>query len=302
MGVSIACYRVNSGELWGRCNVISKYKYAIWNRRFYAVGSFEIALSDDCGIKPNDIVRMDNLSGIVMKTDTSAEGTVIYGYDLKGLAARRMTTEKIVTAGANVEEEFISLAITLLNTDKKKIEGMKIAAAKGIAANFSEETQISAQRLSDVFEAYGTKYGVGWDIVWQPISRTKNEMLFTCLSPTKRRDMSVSTDNRNITRPHRITDIYDACNSTAENKNTEASGTELYEGTQITSPTDCITGEATAQSSEFSLGDIVTVRVLSTEAELQVTQMQYIYEQNRHIIVPTFGESKKNIIKKLMGG
>lgn len=302
MSASIACYRLNSGELWGRYNVISKYKYAIWNRRFYAVGSFEIALSDDCGIKPNDIVRMDNLSGIVMKTDVSSEGTVIYGYDLKGIAARRMTTEKIIAAGMSVEEEFINLATEHLNTDKKKIEGMKIAAAKGITAKFSEETQTSAQRLSDFFEVYGAKYGVGWDILWQPTSRTKNEMLFTCSLPTKRSDISVLTDNRNITKPHRITDIYDACNSTAENNNAEASGMELYEGTQITSPTDCVTGEATEQSKELSLGDIVTVRVFSTEAQLQVTQMQYIYEPNRHIVVPTFGESKKSIIKKLTGG
>lgn len=297
----IAVYRLTPGGQWGRINIIPKFKYAIWNRRFYEIGSFEISLPNDVGIKENDVIRMDGLSGIVMKTDRSLSGTVLYGYDLKGLTKRRMLSSQTAAKDTSVETQFKTWA-SCLTTGVKKIPGVEIETSKGITKTFSEDTAIGNERFSYTLENLAAEYNIGWDIEWKGISRTENKMIFTCSEPKERTDITISLNRRNIKEPHHITDIYDLCNATAEKQNEENTGLNRYEGDEITPSADYVTGEATETCAALNLGDIVTVETLGVTAQQQVTELQYIYEPNRRVIIPTYGENKKNIIKKLTGG
>ena len=80
------------------------------------------------------------------------------------------------------------------------------------------------------------------------------------------------------------------------------SGIRRREGTEIMKESDYITGTATPSANDYLLGDFVTIEDFGEKARIQITEIQYVYEPNNIIVVPSFGEVKQNIIKKLLKG
>ena len=285
----IGCYRLNNGK-WERFDVISKAESIIWTRRFYEVGSFQLATKNNI-FRKYDIVSHEGKSGIVMKAHETWQGCNVYGYDLKGVASFRKMSEQTISVGANVESTLRTWITTYLLTGERAIEGLSLEASQGMTQTFTEELVISeGTKLSDVLEEQCKKYGIGWDITFN-----KGSLTYSFIKPKDNLDIVFSRKHRTLEGAERIIDAYDEVNN-------NGSGIFRREGDAITEASDYIMGTATPKAVGYSLGDNVKVEEFGMLANQHITEMQYVYEPNNIIVVPSFGEVKKNIIKKLMKG
>ena len=285
----IGCYRLNSGK-WERFDVISKAESMIWTRRFYEVGSFQMTIKSNVFNK-YDLVAHEGKCGIVMRIQETWQGCNVYGYDLKGVAHFRKMSEQTITAGTNVESTLRTWVTTCLLTGERAIEGLSLGASQGMTQTFTEELVISeGAKLSDVLEEQCKKYGIGWDITFN-----KGVLTFSFIKPKDNPDIVFSRKRRTLEEAERIIDAYDEVNNSG-------SGIFRREGDTVTEASDYITGTATPKAVGYLLGDNVKVEEFGMLANQQITEMQYVYEPNNIIVVPSFGEVKKNIIKKLMKG
>ena len=285
----IGCYRLNNGK-WERFDVISKTESTIWTKRFYEVGSFQMTIKNNI-FKKYDLISHDGKCGIVMRVQETWQGCNVYGYDLKGIAHFRTMKEQTISAGTNVETTLREWVTTCLLTGERAIEGLILEEPQEMTKTFSEELTISeGAKLSDVLEEQCKKYGIGWDITFN-----KGVLTFSFIEPRDNPDIVFSRKHRTLEGAERILDAYDEVNN---------SGTGIFrrEGDTITEASDYITGTATPKAVGYLLGDNVKVEEFGLAASQQVTEMQFVYEPNNIIVVPSFGEVKKNIIKKLMKG
>lgn len=285
----IGCYRLNNGK-WERFDVISKAGSMIWTRRFYEVGSFQMTIKSNV-FQEYDLVSHEGKCGVVMKAHETWQGCNVYGYDLKGVAHFRKMSEQTITAGINVESTLRTWITTYLLTGERAIEGLSLGASQGMTQTFTEELVISeGAKLSDVLEEQCKKYGIGWDITFD-----KGVLTFAFIKPKDNLDIVFSRKRRTLEEAEHIIDAYDEVNNSGK-------GIFRREGDTITEASDYITGTATPKAVGYSLGDNVKVEEFGVVASQQITEMQYVYEPNNIIVVPSFGEVKKNIIKKLMKG
>lgn len=241
--------------------------------------------------KKYDLVAHDGKYGIVMRIQETWQGCNVYGYDLKGIAHFRTMKEQTISAGTNVETVLREWVTTCLLTGDRAIEGLVLEEPRGTTKTFSEELTISeGAKLSDVLEEQCKKHGIGWDITFD-----KGVLTFSFLEPKENPDIVFSRKHRTLEGAERILDVYDEVNN---------SGTGIFrrEGDAITEASDYITGTATPKAVGYLLGDNVKVEEFGLVATQQITEMQFVYEPNNIIVVPSFGEVKKNIIKKLMKG
>ncbi len=285
----IGCYRLNNGK-WERFDMISKIGSIIWTKRFHEVGSFQLSIKNNI-FQEYDIISHEGRCGIVMKGQEAWQGCNIYGYDLKGIANFRKMSEQTITAGSNVETILRKWVTTYLLTGERAIEGLVLEESKGMTKTFSEELTISeGAKLSDVLGEQCKKHNIGWDITF-----SKGVLTFSFIEPRDNPDIVFSRKHKTLENAERIFDVYDEVNNTG-------SGIFRREGDEITEASDYITGTATPKAVGYILGDNVKVEEFSSVASQQITEIQYVYEPNNIIVVPSFGEVKKNIIKKLMKG
>lgn len=285
----IGCYRLNDGK-WERFDVISKANSVIWTRRFYEVGSFQMTIKKNI-FKKYDLVAHEGKYGIVMRIQETWQGCNVYGYDLQGVAHFRKMSEQTISAGTNVETVLRGWITTYLLTEERAIEGLVLEESQGMTQTFTEELVISeGAKLSDVLEEQCKKHGIGWDITFN-----KGVLTFSFIKPKDNPDIVFSRKRRTLEGAERIIDAYDEVNNSG-------SGIFRREGDTVTEASDYVTGTATPKAVGYILGDNVKVEEFGLVATQQITEMQYVYEPNNIIVVPSFGEVKKNIIKKLMKG
>lgn len=283
----IGCYRLNNG-VWERFDVISKAMSVIWTKRFYSVGSVQISCRSS-SLNAYDIITHEGKSGIIMRPHKKDGEYVAYGYDLKGIASFRKMTEETIAEGTSVEKTLRGWVTTYLLTGDRAIEGLSLASQVGFDYTFEEEITITeGTTLSDALETYCTKFEIGWDITFD-----KGALTFSFISPRENKDVVFSRKNRTLENPEHIIDAYDEVNN---------SGTGIFrrEGEVNEPAKDYVTGTATPKAVGYLLGDKVSVQEFGITGELQITEIQYVYEPNNIITVPSFGEVKQNIIKRLL--
>lgn len=287
----VGCYRLNDERLWERFDVLPKVQSIIWTKRFFGLGSFQVTCKSH-SLKEYDIVSHDGKSGIVMRlADSTQEGTSVYGYDLKGIAYFRTMEEETIKAGKNVEEIFRNWVTKYLLIGERAIEGLTLDESLKSEAVFEEDLEIMAGiRLSDILEEQGKKYNIGWDVTFD-----KGKLLFSFLKPRENTEIVFSRKSKTLEMAERVIDVYDEVNNSG-------SGIRRREGEELVEASDYITGTATPKATGYLLGDNVSVEEFGETATHQISEIQYVYEPNNIIVVPSFGEVKKNIIKKLMKG
>lgn len=287
----LGCYRLNDTGEWERFDVIPKVQSIIWTKRFFGLGSFQLTCNKH-SMKEYDIISHEGNSGIVMRgVQNTRDGKSVYGYDLKGIAYFRKMDTETISAGTNVEKTLRKWVTTYLLTGDRAIEGLSLDASLGNEAVFKEELTIEeGKKLSDVLEEQGKLYNIGWDVTFD-----KGKLLFSFLNSRENKETVFSRKNKTLEFAERVTDVYDEVNNSGK-------GIRRREGDTITEGSDYITGTATHKAVGYILGDMVSVDEFGEIASHQITEMQYVYEPNNIIVVPSFGEVKKNIIKKLMEG
>lgn len=286
----IGCYRLNGG-IWERYNVISRAQSTIWNKRFYEVGSFQIRLQST-DVQVYDIITHGENAGVVLKVKKTYEYQEIYGYDLKGLTSFRVAEAETLSADSNAEEKFKAWVKTCLKTGDRTIEGLTITPVHQyenmIPAGELEECKLS-KRLEEISKAVS----LGWDITFDS---SQKKLVFDCYAPQRKTELVFSKKYKNIQSAEYIVDAYDTVDSSL-------TGIERREGSEDKATSEYMTAEANERlvyGIDYKLGDIVTVEEFGQSAELQITELEFVYEQNKTIITPTFGEAKQNIIKKLI--
>ncbi len=287
----IGCYRLNDTGEWERFDVIPKIQSIIWTKRFFGLGSFQMTCNKH-SMKEYDIISHEGNAGIVMRgVQNTRDGKSIYGYDLKGIAYFRKMNAETISAGKNVEKTLRQWVTTYLLTGDRAIEGLSLDAPLGNESVFKEELTIEeGTKLSEVLETQGKLYNIGWDVTFD-----KGKLLFSFLNSRENNETVFSRKNKTLEFAERVTDVYDEVNNSGK-------GIRRREGDTITEGSDYITGTATHKAVGYIIGDMVSVDEFGEIASHQITEMQYVYEPNNIIVVPSFGEVKKNIIKKLMEG
>lgn len=254
------------------------------------MGSFQLTIKKNV-FQKYDLVVHEDKCGIVMRIQETEQNCNVYGYDLKGIATFRKMSEYTFSAGANVESTFRTLITTYLLTGERAIEGLVLESSTGMTKTFPEEIAISeGARLSDVLEEQCKKYGIGWDITFR-----QGVLIFSFINPKDNPNIVFSKKYRTLEDATHIIDAYDEVNNSG-------SGIFRREGDVVVEASDYITGTGTPKAVGYSLGDNVNIEEFGFVANQQITEMQYVYEPNNTIIIPSFGDVKKNIIKKLMKG
>jgi hypothetical protein len=287
----IGCYRLNDGE-WKRFDIIVKTPSIIWTRRFFEHGSFQLQVKNN-PLQPYDIIVQGENAGIVLKVETVSGVINVYGYDLKGIASFRKFSAETV-AETQAETKIKEWATNYLATGKKAVEALSVAPEKGI------ETMLPAADLADVNFAdllaeQCKAVDLGWDITFQ-----NGQLVFDLYEPRDKTDNIFSRRHRTLEDTQRIIDHYDEVNVTADEG--DVSGIRRREGNELSAASDFMTGVSKPNVGDVRLGDYVTVEDFGVAAKLQITELKYVYEPNNVIVVPSFGEVKKNIIKKLLKG
>lgn len=287
----IGCYRLTDGE-WKRFDIIAKTPSMIWTRRFFEEGSFQLQTKKNV-LKEYDIIVQGNNAGIVLRTAEISGIVNVYGYDLKGIARfRKFSAETIGEVSA--ETKIKTWATTYLATGKRTIEGLTVAESKGVSS-LLPAAEIADGNFADILAAQSKAADLGWDI-----SFNSGKLVFDVIEPREKTEIVFSRKRRNLEEAERIVDYYDVVNATTENDSVR--GIRRREGDEFVNPSNYITGTSNANAKDYKLGDYVTVEEYGVSARLQITQIQYVYEPNNIIVVPSFGEVKQNIIKKLMKG
>ena len=285
----VSFYRLTGG-IWTKYDVIAKPKSVIWDKRFYSVGSFQIR-TDRAPCELYDIVTYGDNSGIVLRIKQNYEYTEIYGYDLKGIAKFRQYPGQTLTSDTNAETLMRGWVQNYLMTGDKAVEGLTLSAAHGYEPKIPQG-EIEKGTLSDVLEEQGKNCAIGWDIKFDFIQKN---MSFDFILSNNNPTAVFSREHKNIESAERIRDAYDEVNS--------LTGIRLREGDTENPASDYITAEANGHihpGTDYSLGDIVTVKEFGESGQLQVTELKYVYETNKILVIPTFGEAKDNIIKKIV--
>ncbi len=293
----IHCYRLKDGS-WAKFDIIARYQSIIWTRRFTDVGSFQLTLPD-CPLVPNDIiVHGRGCAGFVMKVEKTSGKTTVYGYDLKGFAAFRMLdeTDFEIAKGASVSDTVKGLATKYLATGKRAIEGLTVEE-NSLTEKFEEAISLSSCKISEAVSKCCIAAKLGWDIVWE-----NGAPVFRLLKPESRSHLIFSRRRKNLDEASYVIDEYDAIN-TAAGEESDYCGILRREGAAVSEKKEYVKASSDSADiwGECALGDFITVSEYGFNAVVQITEVKTVYEPNRTITVPTFGESGQNLIKKLLG-
>ena len=294
--------------------VCTRCKSIIWTKLFYDVGNFEMTEPAEIP-EIGDIVVHGNHCGIVCRIFESNQGVKVYGYDLKGLLNFRYITT-YSTEEELVEKIIKDIAIETLQTGKRKIEGLEVETAnENITDKVSEAYIVEKIKAADAIKNISGTYEIGWDITFQ-----EDKLLF---STKKGVDLSkqivFSKKFRNVEKVEYDKSIFDSANTVYEGDNVHFedeepvginrrecgltdSNSTIEEFLKSRKPAETIKGTANEKmiyGKDYNIGDYVTVMHNNISTMKQITKVEFVYETCNSKIIPTLGEIKENILKKI---
>lgn len=310
----IKYYDNNYKEKFSCKQVCTRCKSIIWTKLFYDVGNFEMtepAEVPDIG----DIVVHGPHCGIVCRIFEPNQSVKVYGYDLKGLLNFRYLTT-YATEEKLAEKIIKDIAVQTLCTDKRKIKGLEIEAVnENITDEISEKCAVKNIKAADLIKNLGSTYEIGWDVTF-----SEDNLVFITRKGTDISQQIVfSKKFRNVEKVEYENSIFDSANVVYRENNshfedeepeginrrecgfTDSNGT-IEEFLNSKKPTETIKGTANEKmiyAKDYNIGDYVTVMHNNISTVKQITKVEFVYENCNSKIIPTFGEIKENILKKI---
>lgn len=300
-------------------HIITKAVSAIWTKKFYDSGSFQLSLTKNC-LQPNDIILHGGNSGIVMKTEETLSGCTIYGYALKGITQFRHIYQPKTYSG-NAEEIIKLIAKDTLQTGKRAIEGLVIAE-NHLELSETKELTCDNVNVADKLKQFSLEEGIGFDITF-----SEDGLLFdVCTGRDMRDTITFSRNFRNVDDLTYTTDNYNTYNVAYSKTETEETGEYEYtesgdaegilrrEGASDKDPETFLKEKAPVETlrgsandkmqygTDWKLGDYVTCIFGDRSTVKQITEVKEVYEKNGCKIIPVFGTEKENIVTKILKG
>ena len=317
----IKCYKnIPQNGKFNCYDVIPKLESAIWTKRFYDVGSFELRVQNN-PLNVGDIIVHGQHAGIVCKTSEDLNTSMVYGYDLCGLLKYRYIFEKKIYSGS-AEKIVKDVATDVLKTGVRNIDGLTIEPITAAAGTLAE----SAEKIiaADFVKNVCINNKIGYDIVF-----TETNIVFkTIASADRTKEIVFSLPRHNIESMEYENDAMDAANVMYYAEKDETTGTSTQKNYFAdTEPTGILRQEAGTTSEDYisalnekavsetltgsanekmvygvdyQLGDIVTVAFKNLVIEKQITEIKFAYEKAGNKVVPTFGTIKDSFVKRLL--
>ena len=209
---------------------------------------------------------------------------------------KRISASFEIAKGALVSDTVKGLATKYLATGKRAIEGLTVEE-NSLTEKFEEAISLSSCKISEAVSKCCIAAKLGWDIVWE-----NGAPVFRLLKPESRSHLIFSRRRKNLDEASYVIDEYDAIN-TAAGEESDYCGILRREGAAVSEKKEYVKASSDSADiwGECALGDFITVSEYGFNAVVQITEVKTVYEPNRTITVPTFGESGQNLIKKLLG-
>lgn len=310
----IKYYDKNYKDKFSCKQVCTKCKSIIWTKLFYDVGNFEITEPTEIP-EIGDIIVHGPHCGIVCRIFDSNQSVKVYGYDLKGLLNFRYLTTYL-TDEEFVEKIIKDIATETLCVGKRTIKGLEIEpVSESTTDKVSEEYVVANIKAADAIKNLSSTYEIGWDITFQ-----EDKLTF---STKKGADLSeqivFSKKFRNVEKVEYENSIFDSANTVYgdesvhfENEEPEGinrlecgltdSNSSIEEFLKSKKPAETIKGTANEKmiyGEDYNIGDYVTVMHNNISTVKQITKVEFVYEPCNSKIIPTFGDIKENILKKI---
>lgn len=312
-----------------RLAAVPRFTSLQWTHRFYGVGSFELHLSPSDPSLPyiadGNLIQYGNRCGIIRYRAKPTQNDIkICGYNLSGLLSQRVCGGILTGSAVEIMHSLVDANMVNPTDTARKITGLSIETDTTLGESITWDCQ--QRRVDMEVSAIGEAYEVGFEIVPDGTG-----YIFRTLHGTDRTasqsdipPVIFSERRRNIENADYTYDALTAFNVLVTDEATHdpdsKTGYERIEGYYSASPDDdwkAILSEnspkesitATANSriaygEDYMLGDYVTV---TTEAfgqllqlDLQVTEVLEVFEQGNRRTVPTFGQTRKSIIKEIL--
>jgi hypothetical protein len=310
--------------------VITDYISAIWTKKFYDVGNFEMHLAVNnphlSYLVEDSIIYNNGKYGVILYKQQTYNDVKILGCDLKGLMALRKVAGN---KNGNVETVIKNyVADSTSGSRAFDLFSLKTNQNRGATINWAiDGLSMLDIELKKICEANN----IGYDVTVE-----SNLLKFDILQGTDRtNEVTFSVDFKNIGDFDYSKDLLNSVNTVYNDNNATItehyisvfSGLNRKEGIaketgtsdEINTKTNAYLVEKSAKENlsceannklvygvDYFLGDTVTLvvnvfgEILTTEK--QITEVQEVYEKNNIRTIPTFGIVKENVIKKILRG
>ncbi len=317
----IKCYKNTPVNGKFECfDVLTRVKSILWTKRFTDVGSFEMELPAS-SLQIGDIIHRGEHSGYVCRIVEDYSTVKVYGYDLKGLLNQRYILPPYSYSGS-AESIIKTIAAEVLTSNERAVEGLTVESI----SNNNGDVTVSGENTmaSELVKKICETNELGYDIEF-----SETGLIFKTLTPTdKSKEIIFSRKHGNVENISYTKESFNSANViyyTIDNDGVKSYGAYPFEEqatgflrmeSGITNEnyqdayneklvTETLEGEANSKriyGKDYSLGDYVTVIFKDLVTVKQISEVVFAYEKAGNKIVPTFGNKKENIIKKLLRG
>lgn len=296
---------------------ITEVTSVVFTKRFYRPGAFEIETTSKA-FEVGDIFAFKSYSeinaGIVLKIQEDYEKINISGYDLTGvLGFRYFNLNKDYEGTADEIIKEIILDFYGAEADARALPNLQIDEidSDGESLTFSP----GADFLNNILSDFCIKNEIGLSFEFD----LENIIFKTKKGTDKTNILKFGRRNKTLSDAEYIYDFFNSYNvgySIDENEAETVTGDargfrrrECYSekniedflaGKQPTEVLNATASEKYRYKTDYELGDYVTIEHNGLYTVKQITEIKEVYEANKKIVVPTFGNEKENPLKKII--
>ena len=294
---------------------ITELTSVIFSKRFYRSGSFEIETTSK-NFKVGDIIVFKAYgeinSGIVLKIQEDFEKISVSGFDLSGvLGFRYFNIPKDYSGTADkIIKDIISDYFT---SGDRALPNLQIEAPSETGETVSLSPE--ADFLNNIIENFCLLNEIGFSFDFD----LQNIIFKTKKGVDKSNYLKFSRKNKTVSSTSFLQDLTNSYNvgySIDDQQQPTETGSgigflrrECFSEKNIN---ECMANKKavetlSAEASEkykykidYDLGDYVTIENNGIYQIKQITEIKEVFEKNRTIVVPTFGNEKENPLKKII--
>lgn len=312
---------IRDKKTFARKRVINKISSVIIKKSLYDVGSIEITQPISIDVDIDDIVEIGNtgIFGIAEQIDGMNETSVkVYCYDLKGLTHQRYVAEEITLKNMLPEAMLYEMAVRFFKTGDRNIENLTVNASESASDTTIDEYTFGTGYLNEALNTFCQKYDIGYDINFAAEKLNFNIIVpkYNSKCVFARRYGSVNDISMSRSQYDYVNTVYVQTDDGAKIVGESAKGIERFEGYSdreadtdnyksehgTTETLKCTANGRYTYGTDYQLGDSVNVMYGEYVTRKTISEIEIVYENAVHTVIPTFGDVKQNPIKKLLRG